>query len=54
MQADITTLYQQERIECSIQAADHYRIPALVLLAVAEQEGGKPGQKVRNSNGTYD
>jgi hypothetical protein len=54
MQADIPSYYQQERVECSIQAANHYRIPALVLLAVAEQEGGKPGQKVRNSNGTYD
>jgi Transglycosylase SLT domain len=54
MQPYIPTHYQQERIECSIQAASHYHIPALVLLAVAEQEGGKPGQKVRNSNGTYD
>jgi hypothetical protein len=54
MQADIPIQYQQERIECSLQAANHYRIPGLVLLAVAEQEGGKPGQKVRNSNGTYD
>ncbi len=54
MQADIPTHYHQERIECSIQAANHYHIPSLVLLAVAEQEGGKPGQKVRNKNGTYD
>jgi len=54
MQADIPIHYQLERVECSIQAANHYRIPPLVLLAVAEQEGGKPGQKVRNSNGTYD
>jgi hypothetical protein len=54
MQADSPSSYLQERIECSIQAANHYHIPALVLLAVAEQEGGKPGQKVRNSNGTYD
>jgi hypothetical protein len=54
MQTDIPNHYQQERIECSIQAANHYHIPPLVLLAVAEQEGGKPGQKVRNSNGTYD
>ncbi len=46
--------YHHERIECSIQAANHYHIPPLVLLAVAEQEGGKPGQKVRNSNGTFD
>lgn len=54
MQADIPSYYLQERIECSIQAANHYSIPPLVLLAVAEQEDGKPGQKVRNSNGTYD
>ncbi|ESS71697.1 TrbN protein [Methyloglobulus morosus KoM1] len=54
MQADVPAYYQQERVECSIQAANHYRIPPLVLLAVAEQEGGKPGQKVRNINGTYD
>lgn len=54
MQADIPTHYHQERIECSIKAANHYHIPALVLLSVADQEGGKPGQKVRNSNGTYD
>jgi Transglycosylase SLT domain len=54
MQTDIPTHYHQERIECSIQAANYYHIPPLVLLAVAEQEGGKPGQKVRNSNGTYD
>lgn len=54
MQADSPSYYLQERIECSIQAANHYHIPAVVLLAVAEQEGGKPGQKVRNSNGTFD
>ena len=54
MQADIPSFYLQERIECSIQAAKHYHIPPLIMLAVAEQEGGKPGLKVRNSNGTYD
>jgi hypothetical protein len=54
MQADMPAQFQQERIECSVQAANHYRIPPLVLLTVAELEGGKPGQKVRNSNGTYD
>ncbi|WP_419581952.1 hypothetical protein [Thiolapillus sp.] len=31
-----------------------YEIPANIMLAVAEKEGGKPGQWVRNSNGTYD
>jgi hypothetical protein len=54
MPVDASSYINQERVECSIQAANHYRIPALVLLAVAEQEGGKPGQKVRNRNGTFD
>lgn len=44
----------QERVVCSIQAANHYHIPANALLAVAEQEGGRPGQWVRNTNGTFD
>jgi hypothetical protein len=44
----------QERIVCSIHAAVQYQVPANILLAVAEKEGGKPGQWVRNSNGTYD
>lgn len=54
MLADSPTHYHHERVECSIQAANHYHIPPLIMLAVAEQEGGKPGQKTRNSNGTYD
>lgn len=44
----------QERVVCSIAAAQHYGLPANVLIAVAEQEGGRPGQAVRNRNGTYD
>ena len=44
----------EERVVCSIAAAEKYAIPANVLLAVAEQEGGRPGQWVRNTNGTYD
>ncbi len=54
MPVDVSNYLQQERVECSIQAANHYHIPPLVLLAVAEEEGGKPGQKVRNRNGTLD
>jgi len=54
MSMDTPANYQQERMDCSIQAAQHYHIPALVMLAVVEQEGGKPGERVRNSNGTYD
>lgn len=43
-----------ERVVCSIAAAAKYEIPANLVLAVAEQEGGKPGQWVRNTNGTHD
>ena len=44
----------QERVVCSVAAAIKYEIPANILLAIAEKEGGKPGQWVRNKNGTYD
>ena len=43
-----------ERVTCSISAATKYRIPANILLAVAEKEGGKPHQWVKNTNGTFD
>ncbi|MDD2767966.1 MAG: hypothetical protein PHT19_04495 [Methylococcus sp.] len=44
----------EERVLCSIAAAEKYGLPAHLVLAVAEQEGGKPGLWVRNANGTYD
>lgn len=43
-----------ERVTCSISAAAKYQIPANIVLAVAEKENGKPGQWVRNNNGTHD
>lgn len=43
-----------ERVTCSILAAVKYQIPANIVLAVAEKEAGKPGQWVRNTNGTHD
>ena len=43
-----------ERVVCSISAALQYELPANILLAVAEKEGGKPGQWVKNTNGTHD
>lgn len=45
---------QKEMVECAISAAVKYEIPANIMLAVTEKEGGKPGQWVKNSNGTYD
>jgi hypothetical protein len=44
----------QERVVCSIAAAVKYQVPANIVLAVAEKEAGKPGQWVRNTNGTHD
>jgi len=44
----------QERVVCSIFAAAKYEIPANIVLAVAEKEGGRPGQWIRNTNGTHD
>lgn len=44
----------QERVVCSIMAAIKYEVPANIVLAVAEKEGGKPGQWSENQNGTFD
>ncbi|MFN7507360.1 MAG: conjugal transfer protein TrbN [Limnobacter sp.] len=45
----------QERVVCAISASTKFQIPANILLGIAEKEGGKPGQWVRNSsNGSYD
>lgn len=41
-------------VACSVAAAIKYRIPVNILLAVAEKEGGSPGRKNKNNNGTYD
>jgi hypothetical protein len=43
-----------ERVVCSISAAAKYRVPANIVLAIAEKEGGRPGQWKSNSNGTHD
>jgi hypothetical protein len=45
---------KQEMVVCAISAALAYELPVNIVLAVAEQEAGKPGQWVRNTNGTYD
>ncbi|TKW64673.1 MAG: conjugal transfer protein TrbN [Paracoccus denitrificans] len=53
MPADIPPAIH-ERVVCSIGAAAKYGVPANIILAVAQKEGGKPGQWVRNTNATYD
>lgn len=44
----------EEKVICSVQASAKYSIPVNALLAVSDTEGGKPGLKVKNTNGTYD
>jgi hypothetical protein len=44
----------QSRIICSIAAAVKYQVPANIVLAVAEKEGGRPGKFRPNRNGTHD
>jgi hypothetical protein len=44
----------QQVLTCCLNAAARARIPPEILLAVAELEGGRPGQWVRNKNGSYD
>lgn len=41
-------------IQCVIEAARRQGVPANIMLAIASVEGGKNGQRVRNTNGTYD
>lgn len=43
-----------ERVTCSIAAAIKYAVPANLVLAVADVEGGRAGQWVINRNGTHD
>lgn len=44
----------RERVTCCIAASLKIGLPVNMLLAVAEMEGGKPGQWVLNKNGSYD
>ena len=44
----------KERVVCSISAAARYKVPANIVLAIAEKEGSRPGQWKANRNGTHD
>ncbi|MBR5951344.1 MAG: transglycosylase SLT domain-containing protein [Actinomycetaceae bacterium] len=46
--------YAPATISCVIDAAQAYKIPPALMLAVASVEGGKNGTASRNTNGTYD
>lgn len=39
---------------CIFLASQTYGVPPAVLVGILHVEGGKVGQQVRNSNGTYD
>src|SRR5687767_4981840 len=41
-------------IQCVMQTADYYNIPANALLAIVSNESGKNGHAIVNNNGTYD
>lgn len=45
---------QQEMVLCAIGAGMAYGVPVNIVLAVAEQEAGRPGQWQRNADGSYD
>jgi len=38
---------------CLMLAAQTYSVPPAVLVGIYQVEGGKPGQAVENTNGTY-
>ena len=41
-------------VACCIQAADNYKIPREIVLAVAQTENGRAGLWVQNTNKTFD
>jgi hypothetical protein len=45
---------RQELVSCALVAALAYDVPANILISIAEKEAGKPGQWVRNANGSFD
>lgn len=46
--------YRAATMECVLQAAVTYQVPADVLLAIGQYEAGAEGSAIRNSNGTFD
>jgi hypothetical protein len=54
MSVDAPLALQEEWVVCSITAAAKYQVPANIVLAIAEKEGGSPGQWKPNRNGTHD
>jgi len=47
-------MIEQAIAACIFIAAQNYSVPPAVLMGIAEVEGGRIGQQVKNSNNTYD
>jgi hypothetical protein len=46
--------YRPATMQCVLESAVHYQVPADVLLAIGQHEAGKEGSAIPNTNGTYD
>jgi hypothetical protein len=46
--------YRPATMQCVLQSAVHYQVPADVLLAIGQYEAGKEGSAIPNTDGTYD
>ncbi len=47
-------MIEQVLASCIFLAAQTYSVPPAVLMGIRDVEGGRVGQQVRNTNGTYD
>ncbi len=46
--------YRPATVQCVLESAVHYQVPADVLLAIGQVEAGREGSAIPNTNGTYD
>ena len=50
----IMLMIHQVPVQCINQAAQHYHVPAALVISVLVNERGKPGFIQKNSNGSED
>jgi soluble lytic murein transglycosylase-like protein len=43
-----------QAVECIAAASRYYEVPELLLHAILQKEGGRPGSMTRNTNGSWD
>lgn len=46
--------YRPANMTCAMQSAIRHNVPANVLMAIVQLEGGQNGMEKRNSNGSFD